>query len=254
MQASTIRIEELREKILEAERANTQLHSDIAVYENDIEHCNEAISDIENQQKNAENSGEENRRIIEEKQALVKKADEDIADSEKEYAKTSEELNTLISEQDSFDSKYSDVSGNLNKLYIKKSELNITITSGDSGKAELEEQLKQSRAMEEQLRINSEELTKEKKEIEREMYHTLQPNYLYYGSPDKNFVYYSILTHTCVAIRKIYARHGLSSDELKTKFKRIFHDGSHISFVTNIAPGENVYEAIASFIRSVCTF
>lgn len=166
MQASTIRIEELREKILEAERANTQLHSDIAVYENDIEHCNEAIADIENQQKNAENSGEENRRIIEEKQALVKKADEDISDSEKEYAKTSDELNTLISEQDSFDSKYSDVSGNLNKLYIKQSELNITITSGNSGKAELEEQLKQSRAMEEQLRINSEELTKEKKEVE----------------------------------------------------------------------------------------
>ncbi len=165
MQESTIRIEELREKILEAERANTGLHSDIAVYENDIEHCKETIADIENQQKNAENSGEENRRIIEEKLALVKKAEEDISESEKTYSAVGEELNALISEQDSFDSKYSDVSGNLNKLYIRQSELNITITSGDSGKSELSEQLKQSRAMEEQLRISSEELTKEKQEI-----------------------------------------------------------------------------------------
>ncbi len=166
MQASSIRIEELREKILEAERSNTQLHSDIAVYENDIEHCNEAIADIENQQKTAENSGEENRRIIEEKRALARKADEDIADSEKRYSAASEELNALISQQDSFDSKYSDVSGSLNKLYIRQSELNITITSGDSGKAELNEQLKQSRAFEEQLRISGEELAREKKDVE----------------------------------------------------------------------------------------
>ena len=164
MQASSIRIEELRARILEAERSNTQLHSDIAVYENDIAHCNETIADIENQQKNAENSGEENRRIIEEKLALIKKAEEDIAETEKKYSSASEELNALISEQDSFDSKYSDVSGNLNKLYIKRSELNITITAGDSGKAELAEQLKQSRVQEENLRISTEELTKEKQE------------------------------------------------------------------------------------------
>ncbi|MGN0675087.1 MAG: chromosome segregation protein SMC [Oscillospiraceae bacterium] len=166
MQASAIRIEEMRARILEAERSNTQLHSDIAVYENDIVHCREAIADIENQQKNAENSGEENRRIIEEKLALVKKADEDISETEKKYTSASEELNALISEQDSFDSRYSDVSGSLNKLYIRQSELNIAITSGDSGKSELAEQLKQCRALEEQLRINSEELIKEKKETE----------------------------------------------------------------------------------------
>lgn len=166
LQKSTVRIEEFRAEILEAERSNTQLHSDIAVYENDIGHCRETIADIENQQKNAQNSGEENRRIIEEKLTLVKKADEDISETEKKYAEASGELNALISEQDSFDSKYSDVSSTLNRLYIKRSEFNITIASGDSGKAELAEQLRQSRDMEEQLRINSEELTLEKKEID----------------------------------------------------------------------------------------
>lgn len=164
MQASTLRIEELREKILEAERSNTNIHADIAVYKNDISHCNETIADIEKRQKAAENSGEENRRIIEEKLALVKKAEEDIAETERKYSETSSELSALISEQDKFDSKYSDVSGNLNKLYIKQSEYNITIAAGDDGKNDLKEQLKQCRSREEQLREYSEELTAERKD------------------------------------------------------------------------------------------
>lgn len=166
MQASAIRTEELREKILDAERSNTQLHSDIAVYENDIEHCGETIADIEKQQKTAENSGDENRRIIEEKLALVKKADEDIAETEKKHEAAQNELNALISEQDSYENKYSDVSGKLNKLYIKQSELNIIISSADSGKSDLEEQLRLYREQEEQLREYSEELSREKRDAE----------------------------------------------------------------------------------------
>ncbi len=164
MQSSAIRTEEMRAKILEAERANTQLHSDIAVFENDISHCRDAISDIEKQQAAAANSGEENRRIIEEKLSLVKKAEEDISKTETEYQSATEEMNSLISEQDSFDSKFSDMNERLGKLYIKQSELNIAITSGETGKAELDEQLRQSREQEEQLRENGEELAKEKRE------------------------------------------------------------------------------------------
>ena len=164
MQSSAIRTEEMRAKILEAERANTQLHSDIAVFENDISHCRDAISDIEKQQAAAANSGEENRRIIEEKLSLVKKAEEDISKTETEYQSATEEMNSLISEQDSFDSKFSDVNERLGKLYIRQSELNIAITSGETGKAELEEQLRQSREQEELLRENGEELAKEKRE------------------------------------------------------------------------------------------
>lgn len=164
MQSSAIRTEEMRAKILEAERANTQLHSDIAVFENDISHCRDTISDIEKQQAAAANSGEENRRIIEEKLSLVKKAEEDISKTETEYQSATKEMNSLISEQDSFDSKFSDVNETLGKLYIKQSELNIAITSGETGKAELEEQIRQSREQEELLRENGEELAKEKRE------------------------------------------------------------------------------------------
>lgn len=166
MQASAIRTEEMRAKILEAERSNTQLHSDIAVFENDISHCRDAISDIEKQQAAMENSGEENRRIIEEKLALVKKAEEDIAGTEKEFQSASENMNAVISELDSFDSSFSDVNGALGKLYIRESELNIFLASEESGKSELAEQLRMCREQEEQLRSGSEELEKEKRETE----------------------------------------------------------------------------------------
>ncbi len=166
MEESAIRIERLREEILETEKANTGLHSDIAVFENDIVHCNEAIEDIEMQRKNAENSGEENRRIIDEKLELIKQANKDIEDTEKKYSEASEKLNGLISEQDSFDSRYSDVSGDLGKLYIRQSELNITISSADTIRSDIDEQLKKFRDQEQQLREYAEELKNEKNNSE----------------------------------------------------------------------------------------
>ena len=166
MQESDMRIEKMRAEILEAERSNTSLHSDIAVFENDIAHCRESIEDIERQQKATENSGDENRRIIDEKLALIKEAEKDIEETGKKYSAASEELNGLISEQDSFDSRYSDVSGNLGRLYIRQSELNITISSADTVKSDIDEQLRRSREQEEQLREYAEELTKEKRESE----------------------------------------------------------------------------------------
>ncbi len=164
MEESALKIEKLRAEILETEKANTGLHSDIAVFENDILHCNEAIADIEKQQKAAANSSDENRRIIDEKLELIKQADKDIEDTEKKYLAAAEKLNGLISEQDSFDSKYSDVSERLGKLYIKQSEFNIIISSADTVKSDIDEQLRKRREQEEQLREYAEELEKEKRD------------------------------------------------------------------------------------------
>lgn len=166
MESSSLKIEEMRARILEAEKSNTQLHSDIAVFENDISHCRETIADIEKQQETAENSGEENRRVIEEKLALVAKAEEDIAETEEKHKSASEEMDKLSQEQDSFDSKFSDVNGALGKLYIRQSELKIAVTTGNSGKSELAEQLRECRGQEEQLRENGEQLSAEKRETE----------------------------------------------------------------------------------------
>ncbi len=161
-EGSAIKIEKMRAEILETEKANTGLHSDIAVFENDILHCNETIADIEKQQKAAENSSDENRRIIEEKLELIDRANKDIEDTEKKYSEAAEKLNGLISEQDSFDSRYSDVSESLGKLYIKQSELNIMISSADTIKSDIDEQLRKNHEQEDQLKKYAEELEKEK--------------------------------------------------------------------------------------------
>ena len=63
-------------------------------------------------------------------------------------------------------------------------------------------------------------------EIERPMYHTLQPNYLYHTYDDRNFVYFFMLTHACMAIYKIYKRCNLDIKQLHDFFCNLFYDGT----------------------------
>ena len=70
-------------------------------------------------------------------------------------------------------------------------------------------------------------------EIERPMYHTLEPNYLYHNYPDRNFVYFGVLTHACMAVYKIYKRFGLDMGELNIFFREIFADGTVVRNVTD---------------------
>ena len=46
----------------------------------------------------------------------------------------------------------------------------------------------------------------EAEEIDRPMYHTLEANYLYHNYPDRNFVFFAMVTHACMAIYKLYRR------------------------------------------------
>lgn len=87
-----------------------------------------------------------------------------------------------------------------------------------------------------------------KEEIQKEMYHTLKANYLYHELPDRNFVYFAILTHTCIAIYKIYKRKNMCMNKLHNYFAELFHDGSVILNVTNAKEGEYAYEDIKAFI------
>ena len=70
-------------------------------------------------------------------------------------------------------------------------------------------------------------------EINRPMYHTLSPNYLYHNFPDRNFVYFSMLTHTCMAIYRIYKRCNLDMKELQKFFSNLFRDDDVLKRVTD---------------------
>ena len=86
-------------------------------------------------------------------------------------------------------------------------------------------------------------------ELDRPMYHTLKPNYLYHTEPDRNFVYFAMLTHACMSIYKIHRRFGLCMEQLHRFFHAYFEDGSVLRRVTDAARGSAAYEEMNSFIE-----
>ena len=88
-------------------------------------------------------------------------------------------------------------------------------------------------------------------EIEREMYNTLEANYLYHAVPDRNFVYFAMLTHTCMALYKIYKRNNMDMAKLHEFFDEYFKDGSAMHRVTDAAPGESAYEEMKILIQYI---
>lgn len=85
-------------------------------------------------------------------------------------------------------------------------------------------------------------------EIDRPMYHTLEPDYLYHPLSGRNFVYFAMLTHTCMAIYKIYKRHSLDMSALHKFFVDLFSDGSVLRRVTEYEHGNVAYEETRGFI------
>lgn len=102
---------------------------------------------------------------------------------------------------------------------------------------------------EEDISLLSELLSED--EINRPMYHTLEANYLYHSTPDRNFVYFTMLTHACMAIYKIYKRLSLCIDELHNYLVKVFNDDTVMKRVTDATPGETAYDEMNDFIKYV---
>ncbi len=162
MQSNSTYIEEMRGEILESERSNTQIHSDIAVCENDILHCNEAIEEIKKQQELTLNSNQENRRIIEKKLSDVKNAESEIGETRKKYAALSEKFSSVVTEQDSFSSRFSEVREELNRLYIRQSEYSVSISTGRQSIEDIRSRIEEADRQDETIRQSAEELSREK--------------------------------------------------------------------------------------------
>ena len=139
--AGNIRIENLNNAVLEEERSNTAIHSDIAVFKNDIEHCRKAIEDLEKQMESAKLSDSENRRLTEEKLEEIKRIEADILTTDREYSDAEREFAEAVGQQDGFEKEFSGHSEQLNKMYIRQSELNITVNTSDNMIKEAEERL-----------------------------------------------------------------------------------------------------------------
>ena len=163
--AGNIRIENLNNAVLEEERSNTAIHSDIAVFKNDIEHCKKAIEDLEKQMESAKLSGSENRRLTEEKLEEIKRIEADIINADNEYSEAEREFAEAVGKQDGFEKEFSGHSEQLNKMYIRQSELNVTVSTSDNMIKEAEEQKQAAQKQLETIVSGAQNLDSEKKEV-----------------------------------------------------------------------------------------
>ena len=87
-------------------------------------------------------------------------------------------------------------------------------------------------------------------EIDREMYHTLEPNYLYRRASSRNFVYFDIVTHAIAAMVKICIRHGLDRAALADRLEQELNCGGILERVAPTETDKDVGRVeTADFIR-----
>lgn len=165
MQDATSKIEQLRSRLLEAEQENQQLHSDIAVFENDITHCKAAIEEIEEIRKNSENVNRENERLMTEKLAEIDEIKRKIEECTKGAEKAEENFKKLIGEHESFSKDFEAAGAELNKLYIRQSELKVSLAAGETSLDDIKASIVRAAENEETQRIAAENLVKERAEI-----------------------------------------------------------------------------------------
>lgn len=137
MQESTVRSDELRKKMLEEEQSASDIKSGIAVFENDIRHCEEAVK---NARKSIENSAETRVALLKE-QAAAEKVLEDLKE-QKESVQAEITAAEAIFEQAQRESaelgsSVNETSGEINSLYIKQSEYCFKV---ESAKKQIEEE------------------------------------------------------------------------------------------------------------------
>lgn len=158
-------IERLQNEILDAERSNTELHAAVAVCQNEIQHCNEAIAELEKQMENAKLSHSENRRLTEEKLLEIKNIELEIEAAAKGYEAACQELSAASVKADSFEKQMSDRSAELNKLYIRRSELSITVNTSENSVREINEQTEAAKKQLLNIENSTRDLEGEKQEV-----------------------------------------------------------------------------------------
>ena len=85
-------------------------------------------------------------------------------------------------------------------------------------------------------------------EIQRDLYHKWEANYIHHKVPDRNFIYFAMLTHTCMALYKIYRRENMPMKQLNQAFRETFRNQSLLQSITTANPGEPAWEELHRFI------
>ena len=129
MQECTIKSDELNKRILEEEQASSQKRSDIAVFQNDIKHCEEAILSAKRSIEDSEETRIDllaQRRDAEKKLGELEKQRKELAG---EIEKAEELFNTAEKNAEALGSSVDKTNSELNELYIRRSGLSFAAES-----------------------------------------------------------------------------------------------------------------------------
>ena len=97
-----------------------------------------------------------------------------------------------------------------------------------------------------------EQIVFDPKEHERQLYHTLQPDRLYYGGRDRNFLYFDMFTHAAAALVKLHRRHGLPLKALREGFAHLLQSGEAVRrIVYRPELKQSAYEETVSFLEQM---
>ncbi|MGN0653902.1 MAG: chromosome segregation protein SMC [Oscillospiraceae bacterium] len=167
MQDGNIKIEQLQEKIIETERKNGQINSDIAVFENDIIHNIELINNyIAQQQSSAVSSMELREKIADGIMKAENLSKDEIRVSEL-LSKFQSELEELIAKSDEFNREYEKIESEINHLYIKRSEYSFAVSSSEKTVKELLTQIEEQKNHKKETEEAIFSLKKEKEETDK---------------------------------------------------------------------------------------
>ncbi|MBR4627721.1 MAG: chromosome segregation protein SMC [Ruminococcus sp.] len=210
MQESTLRSDELRRKMLEEEQEASETKSGIAVLENDIKHCREAIAAA---QKNIDSSGEARNEFLgqqkaaEEKLAAlgeeVKAAEAEIAATEEVFARAERDSSELGNSVDKAGSE-------INSLYIKQSGFRFTI---DSARAAIEEEKRRLEELRGSERDFAATLEDYKKKLEGSAAEAAENDSRYEG-----------LKNRLAGLEKLYSSRRSSFEQSKEDFERVLYE------------------------------
>ncbi|MCM1226579.1 MAG: chromosome segregation protein SMC [Clostridium sp.] len=165
IQESSVKVEQLRDLILETEKKSSDYKSDIAVFKNDISYSEESIKSIEEQKKSYSKDEMKFNADMEKKLAEIdaireeaKKIADRLIEVEKGFEKAQLENESL--------SKDSDKAGNeINILYMKQSEYRSQIAGAQSAAKDAADELENMSGQENSLKEQTQQYAAEKADI-----------------------------------------------------------------------------------------
>lgn len=209
MQECTSRSDELRRKMLEEEQSSSLKKSDIAVLENDILHCTEAV---ESARKNIGNA-EENKKALE----------SELASAESELDSLSERKNALKAEIEATERSFSDAEkqvslvgedfdkagSRINNLYIKQSEYRFAAESAKSAAEDEIRRLEELRGSGTDFSAAIEKYESEAAELEK--------------SSEKNLQLKQELINRLSGLEKLYKSRRDGFEQSRADFERLVY-------------------------------